>query len=260
MAAVLDIPWTGQSFSPPSPLDIGTIEAAIVAQLRSTITTIEVVQFPDRAEAYRLTHRIGAALVAYRASSYGELIDTAAVVQARTLEFEVRLIVRDLGWSYGGPGSGGGPGAYALLEAVRAALTGFQIPGCRKAYPLKERFVERDTRGGVWIYSISFAIETVAMEVSILDQFPLFISGTTNNGNGQTLTSVGAFQGTFDTSGVLQLPVVNLSNVMVFDSSGRSYLNGTDFQVDPASGTLTVIAGGGLAAGETVSVACGYHS
>ena len=148
MGVTLDSAWAGQLFAPPTPLDIATIESAIAAQLRAQVSAIEIAQFPDKPAAYRLTHRIGAALVAWRGATYGALIDTAAVVQARRLEFEVTLLVRDLGWSFGGDPSGPNPGAYALLEAIRAALTGLRLPGCRKMFPLREQFLGRDPQGG----------------------------------------------------------------------------------------------------------------
>jgi hypothetical protein len=260
MPAILDKPWAGQTFAPPTPLDIATIETAIVEQLRSSISLIEIVHFPDRLEAYRMTHRIGAALVAYRGATYGDLFDSALVAQPRKLEFEVRLMARDLGWSYGAIGSGVGPGAYSLLEAVRAALTGFLIPGCRKIYPLKERFIERDAQGGVWIYAISFAVETVALEVSPPVGFPVFITGVAQDTAGNRVATVGAFQQVFDANGLLQLPFGNLSNVSVSDLSGRRYVAGTDYAVDSANGLVRLIAGGALAPGASVNVTCGYDA
>ena len=70
MSAVLDSSWIGQNFSPPTPLDIATIEGAIVARLRSVLNAVEVVHFPDDPKNYRLTHRTGAALVVYRGATY----------------------------------------------------------------------------------------------------------------------------------------------------------------------------------------------
>jgi len=260
MGVILDTPWPGRSFAPPTPLDIATIESAIVERLRAAINAIEIVHFPDRPEAYRMTHRIGAALVSYRGAAYGDLIDSAIVAQPRKLEFEVRLMARDLGWAYGGAASGAGPGAYSLLEAIRIALTGFQIPGCRKLYPLKERFVDRDAQGGVWIYAISFAVETLAVEAAPPEEFPLFITGVALDSAGETVATVGAFQQTFDTSGLLQLPYGNLSNVSVSDAGGRRSIEGTDYAVDAANGRITLIAGGALAPGAAVTVACGYDA
>jgi len=190
MGATLDSPWVGQGFSPPTPLDIGTIETALVNQLVAQISEIEIVHFPDKPEAYRMTHRIGSALVRYEGAEYGEVIDTAAVVQERTLKFEVTLMMRDLGWSVGGPASGTDPGAYAMIEAVRGALTGFRVPGCGKTYPLRERFIKRDKQGGVWIYAISFALRTVAVEALAPDNYPLFTLGIAQEQGGVTSTTV----------------------------------------------------------------------
>ena len=258
MGVIPDTPWAGQSFAPPTALDIATVEAAIVEQLRAAISVIEVVHFPDRPEAYRLTHRIGAALVSYRGATYGELIDSAVVAQPRRFEFEVRLLARDLGWGYGGAASGAGPGAYALLEAIRIALTGFRVPGCRKLFPLKERFVDRDAQGGVWIYAISFAVETLAIEATPPVEVPLFISGLALDPAGDAVAAVGAFEQVFDANGVVQLPYGNLSNVSVSDGSGRRYVEGADYAVDAANGRIALVAGGALAPGAAVTVACGY--
>ena len=130
MASVLDSPWAGQNFSPPTPLDIATIEGAIVAQLQAYLSSalgsqmIEVTHFPDKPEAYEMRHRIGVAMVIYMGSDYGRLLDTAHIVQERTMEFAVGLRIRDLGWAYGGPPSGTSPGAYQIIEAIRLALLG----------------------------------------------------------------------------------------------------------------------------------------
>jgi hypothetical protein len=74
MGATLDSPWVGQGFSPPTPLDIGTIETALVNQLVAQISEIEIVHFPDKPEAYRMTHRIGSALVPIRSERPNQAI------------------------------------------------------------------------------------------------------------------------------------------------------------------------------------------
>src|SRR5579875_1176121 len=77
MGVFLDSPWTGQNFSPPTPVDIATIEAAIVAQLESYLGAalgtqmIEVTHFPDKPEAYEMRHRIGVAMVIYMGATTG---------------------------------------------------------------------------------------------------------------------------------------------------------------------------------------------
>lgn len=259
MGVTLDSAWAGQSFAPPTPLDLATIESAIAAQLRAQINTIEIAQFPDKPAAYRLTHRIGAALVAWRGATYGALIDTAAIVQARRLEFEITLLVRDLGWSFGGDPSGPDPGSYALLESIRAALTGLRIPGCRKMYPLREQFLGRDPQGGVWTWSALYALETMALEASRQDNFPLFIKGTALEEGGQTETSVTQAVYTFSAQDLIQLPAGNVISLVVTPAGGgNSYLAETDYTLDAVNGIITRIAGGAIAAGAAVNIAYSY--
>jgi hypothetical protein len=256
MAVVLDIPWDGQSFSPPSPLDIATIEAAIVVQLQARINAIEIVHYPDRPEAYRMSHRVGAALVSYTGSTYGDLNDTGAIVQDRRLDFEVRLLARDLGWAYGGPASGTSPGAYALLEAIRAALTGFIIPGCRKIYPVKERFVERDVQGGVFIYAINFAVWTVAVESQPTPNYPLFIKGLALEQAGQTSATVVAAVA-FASNDTITLAADNVTSLIV-TAGGVTFIAGIDYTLDAVNGIITRLASGAIAAEATVDIAYSY--
>jgi hypothetical protein len=259
MGVTLDSAWAGQTFAPPTPLDIATIESAIAAQLRAQVSAIEIAQFPDKAAAYRLTHRIGAALVAWRGATYGALTDTAAVVQARRLEFEITLLVRDLGWSFGGDPSGPNPGAYALLEAIRAALTGLQVSGCRKMFPMREQFLGRDPQGGVWIWSALYALETMALEASTQDNFPIFIKGLALEEGGQTVKAAAAAAYTFNSQNVIQLPVGNVANLVVTPAGGGNpYLAATDYALDAVNGIITRTTGGAIASGATVSVAYTY--
>src|ERR1039458_1192916 len=177
MGAMLDAPWNGMVFTPPTSIDIATIEDAIVNQLRSQINSIEIAHYPDRPESWRLTHRVGAALVMYKSAQYGDLVDTAAIIQERKLEFEIAIMVRDLGWAVGGDPSGPSPGAYAIIESIRTALTGYRIAGCRKMYPVREKFVKRDKQGGVWTYASTFALSTVAVEASQPEGVPALHQG-----------------------------------------------------------------------------------
>ena len=177
--------------SPPTAIDIATIEDAIVSQLRSQISSIEIAHYPDNPETWRMTHRVGAALVMYNGAQYGELLDTVAIIQERKLEFEIAVMMRDLGWAVGGDPSGPSPGAYAIIEGIRAALTGYRIAGCRKMYPVREKFVKRDKQGGVWTYASTFAVSTVAVEGAPPHDFPLFIKGIALEEGEETTITVG---------------------------------------------------------------------
>ena len=118
MGAILDTPWTGTSYSPATPLDIATLEAAIVTQLAGALgNLIEVAHYPNNPDTYRLTHRIGAALVQYVGAEYGPPEEVGLVAQQRTLEFAVVVMMRDLGWAYGGPAGGTSPGRPSARRA-----------------------------------------------------------------------------------------------------------------------------------------------
>jgi hypothetical protein len=258
MGAMLDAPWNGMVFTPPTAIDIATIEDAIVNRLSSEINSIEIAHYPDRPESWRLTHRVGAALVMYKGAQYGELLDTAAIIQERKLEFEIAIMMRDLGWAVGGDPSGPSPGAYAIIEGIRTALTGYRIAGCRQMYPVREKFVKRDKQGGVWTYASTFALSTVAVEASQPDGFPLFIKGIALEEGGQTSITVGAAAYTFDSHLQVQLPQGNVFAVSITGPGGAALIQGTDFSVDRANGIVTALSGGAISAGETVQLAYTY--
>jgi hypothetical protein len=263
MGVMLDRPWTGTNYNPPSALDITTLESGIVAQLKSAIgNLVEVAHYPDNPESYRLTHRIGAALVQYIQSDYGDLKDTGLVIQERTLEFGILVVIRDLGWSYGGPPSGTSPGAYQILEAIRTALSGYELVpdvGATKLRPSRERFLKRDPEGGVWQYAIYFTTRTLAVENYTTPTFPLFITGFAFEEMGETTRNVPVAQYTFNASNLITLPNRNLSNVVVTNLAGTvTYAAGTDYTVDPVGGRLTRISTGSIPNLATVLVAFSY--
>ncbi len=255
---MLEGSWSGLEYRPPTALDIATIEAAMLDELRSKLAGVEVARFPDRPDAYRLTHRVGAALVIYRGASYGEQLDTEIVAQERKLEFEVMVMVRDLGWNTGGASGGAGPGAYEILEAVRVALTGFTVAGARKMHPVKERFVERDKQGGVWIYGITFALRTIAVEAPRETVSPLFIHGTMLESGGQTVVTLGAAPYLFDSSGVIQLPRGNIVALSAVTQGGAPLSEGIDYSVDEVNGVVRALTGGAVGAGDTIQISFSY--
>ncbi len=258
MGIVLDTSWIGQAFSPPTPVDVASIQTAIVARLSAIVTSIEVVHFPDYPKNYRLTHRIGAALVVYRGSEYGRVEDTASIIQERKMEFDVTVLVRDLGWSVGGTRAATSPGAYAILEAIRAALTGYRIPGARKIFMVREKFVERDADGGVWMYLITIGLTTMTLEPSTTDDHPLFIKGVALEASGESTVTIGATTFAFDSQDHLQLPNSNIVALAVSTLGGSAFILGTDFAIDRLSGVVTRLPSGGIASGASVNVAWSY--
>lgn len=175
--------WGGVNYTPPVPVDPQAVQAALLARLKSLqaagnpLQFVEVAAFPDRPKNYRLTHRVGAALLIYRGANYGPQLNSRYIVQDRTYEFEAAVLIRDLGWAYGGPDSGGTPGAYQIIEAIRAGLTGFRAPGCGKAYPERENYRDMD-EDGVWLYTISFRVPTMATEEVAPPAYPTLTQAT----------------------------------------------------------------------------------
>jgi hypothetical protein len=273
VAVAFGTPWTGQSFNPATPLDIATIEAAIVAQLQRYLGAalgsqmIEVTHFPDRPESYELRHRIGVAMVIYMGGDYGKIIDIGYVAQERTLEFAVGLRIRDLGWAFGGQPSGTSPGAYQIIEAVRCALLGFQVnTGCTPMRAIRERFIDRDKQGAVWVYEITFSTRTVVIENYQPPAFSLFIHGTAQEEAGVTAVQVGWEDGinsvllTFAGSpGVIGLPHGNISALIVKSQNlAITYNAGTDYSLDNVNGIITQIVSGTIPNGATVAVSYAY--
>ena len=283
MAALLDSPWVGQTFTPTTPLDIATIEAAIVAQLKTYLAAalgpqmIEVTHFPDKPEAYEMRHRIGVAMVIFAGAEYVKILDIGHVAQERTLEFEVGLRIRDLGWAFGGQQSGTSPGAYQILEAVRTALLGFQVnTGCTPMKAIRERFVDRDRQGGVWVYSIWFSTRTVVIENVSPPAYPPFTEGRfleEQNGTteiaginvplgGVTAVPIGlallTFSGT-PGSQTVTLGQQNISSLIVKSANlATTYVVGTDYSLDNVNGIITQLSGGAISNGATVAVSYAY--
>ena len=258
---ILDSPWGGTGYSPATPVDITTIESAIVTQLKAAIgNVVDVAHFPDKPETYRLTHRVGAAHVVYMGSEYDAVETVDHVAQERTLEFLVRIIMRDLGWAYGGQPGGPGPGAYQIIEAVRVALLGFQPnSGCTKMATKRDQFIERDKQGGSWYYGLSFTTRTVVVENYADPQFPLLTKAQAFEEMGQTTVSVPQAPYTFNAQDTITLPNQNLSAVVVSNiSSGAAYLAGVDYTLDAVNAIVTRLAAGSIPSQGTVNVAFNF--
>jgi hypothetical protein len=255
----LDIPWAGTSYSPPVSTDLPTLEAAIVAQLQAEVSGFEVVHFPDVPEKYRMTHRVGAALVIFKDADFGQTLSTDRIVQEVELDFEIGIAVRALGWAYAS-GDAAGLGAYQMLSQCRAALTGFQIAGCTKMWPKRIRFVDRDEQGGVFYYALTMALKTWWVEQSTVDNYPTLAQVTVLETGGQTTVPVPAADYTFNSSDLIQLPNQNVSSVIVQSRDGaNTYFAGTDYSLDPVNGLITRLGGNGvIPVGATVRIAYGW--
>jgi len=260
MAVQLDTPWAGTTYNPPAPAGIAAIEAAIVAQLKASFATvagmggIDIEHFPDAPQKYRAVSQLGTVLVVYRDDDYKDPEPTDRIVQERVLQFEIDVISRSLGWAYAS-GDPSGPGAYQMLGQIRQALMGYAIPGCKKMYPRRTRFVE-DAEGVNYIYAMDWEIPTMAVEVSTVDNYPVLTKVMALEENAQTTISVPAIDYTFNAQDQIQLPDQNISSVVVKSQDGSiTYSLNIDYSVDAVNGVITNLGGASLIpAGATVSV------
>jgi hypothetical protein len=263
MATVLPFPRAGIQYSPAILLDIATVEKAILARLTAAVADqVAVDHFPAHAsKKYELKHRVGAVLVGYDGSEYGPVIDTEVVIQERTVIWYIEIQMRDLGWSYGGQASGPSPGAYQILETVRNALTGFVVLGYRKMYPSNENFEAIDQQGGVYYFNARYRHVTMALEQDIAPNHPVLVKAQAFEKGAQTTIEVPVAPFTFSAAapGAIQLPQINISNVVVLSNDlSTEYAAGTDYSVDPVAGVVARIATGAIGGGATVQIGFNY--
>jgi hypothetical protein len=246
--------WAGRLYDPPLPLDLATAQCGLVSQLRSTFegTDIQVFGYPDQPEnTWWKSNAIGYVLVAYDRTEYSSPLATSSMVQERRVDFEVAFIARTISWA-----DFTSTGVLQALQAViKSSLTGFRLLGWRNGYFIGENFRERDPRGRPWVYS--FHWRTITME---LKQEPAIALGTLKkilylDSSQQTATPQPPAQFTFDPNGNIQLPVGNVSSVVVKDSTGQTtYTLDQDYTVAATLGIVSTIAGGLLAPGVTVEL------
>jgi Gp37 protein len=259
MGANLVIPasgWNGTVYSPVVATDIIAAEKAIVGQLANAISVVEVLAFPSDWETYEPKHQNGSLLVRYDGSTYGDLEAADVVVQWRKMNWEMLILVRELGWLFGGEGDQG-VGAYGLIEQVRQALTGFIITGFKPAFPTKDQFI--GYREGYWAYAAMYAFETTAMQNWTDPELPNLATATFNETGGVTSKAVPTAPLTFNGLGNIVLGQQNVSAVVVSNtSSGAVYVLGTDYTLDAVNGIITRLASGSIPAGATVNVSYTY--
>ena len=128
------------------------IEDAIVAQLSISdgLRDIRVEPFPARWEKFLMTAPKSAVLVHYAGSQRQPSRTGKSVLQARKMTWGLTVVHRNLR---------GHTGAYALLDAAIAALSGFVIAGCSQMQPTRDWFAgEKD---GLWMYAMEFACSQI---------------------------------------------------------------------------------------------------
>ena len=136
------------------PDNIFALEEGIRARLVAKIPGVEIGSFPDDPAAYRLRHQRGALLVGYRGGSFERPLDHDEIAQFRTMTMAVLVFGRALN---------GHQGAYAYLEAVRAALVEYDLDGFEPLAAAGEAFLGHDE--GVWMYELRVETRSIALAV-----------------------------------------------------------------------------------------------
>jgi hypothetical protein len=249
--------WPGTVYTPPYPTDLRAAEAAIVAQLQANLpTTIRCEAFPDNWSSYRLTNMNGAVLARFVDADYAHETPTDIIAQWRAMRWEIMVMARVLGWTYGGNGDQF-VNAYGLIESVRLALTGFQMPGFKKAYPRRDYFV--DYEQGIWVYACEYIFETMAVEQGVLTPLPLFTLGQFFEEGQQT--NILQFQVAYflGTPPQIVLGHQNISQLVVADSAtGYVYQAGGDYTVDTVVGIVYLTANSRIALNSEVKIGFQY--
>jgi hypothetical protein len=134
-------------------VNLETVEDAIVAKL-AEITNVHVQSWPDNPNDFNHIHPSASLLVRYNGSSYNEPEpnNQKFLTQTRTAQWIVTVIQRSLKLK------DGHQGIYALLESVRAKLSGYTPASLSDAsimWPTGDRFVSE--QAGTWLYEMTFS-------------------------------------------------------------------------------------------------------
>jgi hypothetical protein len=155
----------------PSPMQL--LEEAIVARLAAAFTQpgnthpcVDVQSWPDRPDAYRLAHPLGACLVMYRGTTFSDGEALGGQIVEWPAEFEIGVMARTLRAHQlpvaPGTGSATPSGAYDLLQVARSACLGWRPEVAQRAVrPRREVF--NSYHEGVWGYSFHIAVPMVTV-------------------------------------------------------------------------------------------------
>jgi hypothetical protein len=126
------------------------MEAALIARVQSAVPAGVVAKaYPDNPRTYKI-FAPAEVLVVFRGGDYEPPRKTDLVIQERTLQFELSVVVRSLA---------GHTGAYALLETVRRALQGWKPAlDCMPMFVLRDQFLGMES--GQWWWAVFVATRT----------------------------------------------------------------------------------------------------
>lgn len=138
---------------------------AVVEHLQAAIPWVSVEAFPERPSEYQFIHPVGAILVGYGGSKFGDIEQLGRIAQQR----DVRLMLTVFGSSLNAD-----DGTLAILDETRLAMVGFAPPNCQPCHLISEEFLAEDA--GAWQYQLVLQTETQQVEVCRKEKRPLFIA------------------------------------------------------------------------------------
>lgn len=138
---------------------------AVVEHLQAAIPWVSVEAFPERPSEYQFIHPVGAILVGYGGSKFGEIEQLGRIAQQR----DVRLVLTVFGSSLNAD-----DGTLGILDETRLAMVGFAPPNCRPCHLISEEFLAEDA--GAWQYQLVLQTETQQVEVCREEKRPLFVA------------------------------------------------------------------------------------
>lgn len=130
---------------------IQTVETSFIEALQQALPELSVESFPEKPQEYELLHPLGAVLVQYDGSTFGNnRISNGALAQVRTFRVTVTLLVRNLRNS---------SGCYEALDRAIEALSGLMLPGAiGPVTAVSESFSSEVD--GIWIYVQNYEVST----------------------------------------------------------------------------------------------------
>ncbi|WP_334467700.1 Gp37 family protein [Arsenophonus sp. PmNCSU2021_1] len=150
---------------------------ALLALLTKRLPQLEVTFFPEHPERFHLNHPLGAVLLSFARSRFGDIQDVGRVFQPRVLHFTLTLVMRQLN---------GNEGAIALLDKLRQTVGGFMPPDCRRPlWLIDEVFLGQSE--GLWQYALTVATETWFVQDWPQDILPRTQETITINDNNEVL-------------------------------------------------------------------------
>ncbi len=137
-------------------ITLAILDAVLAELKRAHGRELAVEFFPEQPLNYRLNHPVGAILVSYSRSLFGQQASLDTAWLARDLTVPLTLVFRQLN---------GRKGVIAWLDQVRQTLTGWTPLHCdTPLIPVSEQFLLQNA--GIWQYALDFTTQTNQLPMS----------------------------------------------------------------------------------------------